>query len=302
MLVTWKATSNVSAPAAPSTFGSVTDPETVLRQAPHENFVVASLLLPRRVRAELLAIYGFARLTDDLGDKVAGDRLAHLDWLDAEVRRAAMGQASHPLLQALTPLFRDHCLSTEPFSDLIEANRRDQLVHRYGSLDELIDYCRYSAVPVGRLVLQVFGMATPQRVAQSDAVCTGLQIVEHLQDIKEDAEVGRIYLPADDMARCGVEPCELRAPSASHCLRRLVALEASRARRMLEPAVPLAASLPWRPRVAVSGFAAGGHAALDAVVGAGYDVLGVRCRPRRRRLATRMLSGLVATGAPEARS
>ncbi len=302
MLVTWKATANVSALPAPSTFGSVTDPNAVLRQAPHENFVVASMLLPRRIRADLLAVYGFARLADDLGDRVDGDRLAHLDWLDDEVRQSAMGRATHPLLQALTPLFRDRCFSTEPFRALIEANRRDQLVHRYASLDELIDYCRYSAVPVGRLVLEVFGMSTARRVAQSDAVCTGLQIVEHLQDVKEDAEAGRIYLPTDDMARCGVEPCELVGPSAGPCLRRLVALEASRARRMLEPAVPLAASLPWRPRVAVSGFAAGGHAALDAIVSARYDVLGVRCRPRRRRLATRLLGGLVATGTPGARA
>jgi squalene synthase HpnC len=292
----------VSAPAAPSTFGSVTDPDAVLRQAPQENFVVASLLLPRRARSDLLAIYGFARLADDLGDRVEGDRRAHLDWLDEEVRRAAMGRATHPLLQALTPLFRDRCFSTEPFRALIEANRRDQLIHHYGSLDELIDYCRYSAVPVGRLVLQVFGAATPRRVGQSDSVCTGLQIVEHLQDVKEDAEAGRVYLPADDLRRGGVEPCQLRSPSAGPRLRRVVALEASRARRMLEPAVSLAASLPGRPRVAVSGFAAGGHAALDAIVDAGYDVLGVHCRPRRRRLATRLLSSLVAAGSSEVRA
>jgi squalene synthase HpnC len=269
------------------------EPSAVLLQARHENFPVAPLVLPRRVRADLRAIYGFARLADDIGDRAEGDRLAQLDWLDAELWRAALGRATHPLLRSLTPLLRERCLSVDPFRSLIEANRRDQLVSRYATFGDLVGYCRLSAVPVGRLVLAVLGAATPDRVARSDDVCTGLQIAEHLQDVGEDARRDRVYLPMADLQRCGVTEGDLTACTAGPALRRLVALEASRARRLLGAGRALAATLPWRSRVAVAGFAAGGQAALDAVVGAGYDVLGTECRPSRLRLGTRLLGNLV---------
>ena len=239
-----------------------------------------------------MALYGFARLADDIGDLAEGDRLAQLDWLESELGRAAQGQATHPLLVALTPTLVEFELPLDLFGSLIEANRVDQAVSRYETLDDLIGYCRLSAVPVGRLVLGVFGACTPDRAALSDDVCIGLQIAEHLQDIGEDASRGRIYFPRTDMEAFGVSEEDLLADKATPSLQRLVAVQANRARGRLAAGAPLARSLPWQPRLAVAGFAGGGHAALDAIQRGGYDVLTKRCRPRPLRLAARMAATL----------
>lgn len=269
-------------------YDTVFDPDSVYAKASGENFRVASYLLPSRVRGDLLAIYGFARLTDDIGDTASGDRTLLLAWLDDQLSLAVEGKATHPVLRRVGETIRARGLSTEPFRDLIEANRRDQLVRRYETFGELVDYCRLSANPVGRMVLGVLGMATPQRIALSDDVCTGLQIVEHLQDVAEDLRRDRIYLPLEDLRAEGSSERSLEAPSADGPLRRTVALEASRARRLLFAGAPLAKSLTWRPRIAVAAFAAGGMAALDAIEAAEYDVLGTVCRPRRSRTLARL--------------
>jgi len=274
--------------------GDLDAPDLLAAKAARENFPVASYLLPREARASLMAIYGFARLTDDLGDEAEGDRLALLDWLEQELERAAAGNAVNPVLVALTPVIRGLDLGLEPFRDLIEANRMDQRVTRYASFGDLVDYCMLSAAPVGRLVLAVFGASTPVRVALSDKVCIALQLVEHLQDIGEDAGRGRIYMPADDMASFGCTAADLAVASAPPALRHLVAMEVSRARELLGAGEPLAGSLRLRPRAAVVGFVAGGLAALDSIERARHDVLAVACRPRKLRFAARALSGLVA--------
>ena len=264
----------------------------VLGQAGAENFPVASRFLPARVRAHLLAIYGFARLADDIGDEADGDRLALLDWLDDELVRASEGRATHPLLVRLTPTIEACHLPLEPFQRLIEANRVDQRVDRYETWEQLLGYCELSANPVGELVLRVLDAATPERITLSDRVCTGLQLVEHLQDVGEDAERGRVYLPAEDLRRFDCTVDDLLAERAASRLRALVRYEATRIRPLLDAGAPLSASLPGRFRVAVAGFAAGGHAALDAVIDADGDVLGVRCRPRPDRVVTRLASVL----------
>jgi squalene synthase HpnC len=251
-------------------------------KASRENFPVASRLLPREVRSRLMAIYGFARLTDDIGDEADGDRLALLDWLDDELTLAAEGRAIHPVFQRLTPVMVDLNLSLEPFRNLIEANRVDQRVTRYESFDDLVDYCMLSAAPVGRLVLAVFNVATPERTEWSDQVCIALQLVEHLQDIGEDAHNGRIYMPLSDLREFGVAEDDLLAVSANEALRALVAKETTRTRELLAAGVPLASSLPWRARLAVTGFVGGGLAAADAIERAGYDVLAVACRTGAR--------------------
>jgi squalene synthase HpnC len=278
--------------AAPGA-GTTVDAASVTAQATQENFPVASRLLPRAARGHLLAIYGFARLADDIGDEAEGNRLAQLDWLESELGRAAVGRATHPLLVRLTPTLGQLDLPLQPFCDLIEANRMDQRVSSYETFSDLLDYCRLSAAPVGRLVLMVFGSATDQRLSWSDDVCNGLQVVEHLQDVGEDAAQGRVYLPAEDLSAAGVGVADLRGSVTPFALRRVVALEANRARRLLEAGGPLAASLALRPRLAVAGFCAGGRAALDAVVEQRYDVLGAHCRPGRRRFAVRLLGALV---------
>jgi squalene synthase HpnC len=266
-----------------------------MAQARTENFTVASRLLPHGAREHLLAIYGFARLVDDVGDE--GDhppavRLAALDDVEAELDRAFAGTATHPVFRRLTPTIRACRLPDDPFRRLIEANRRDQTVTDYATFDELVDYCHLSADPVGRLVLGVLDAATPERVAWSDSVCTGLQLVEHWQDVGEDAARGRVYLPADDRERFGVTPADLHAATASPALRALVAHEVARARELLAAGRPLARSLRGRARVAVAGFAAGGAAACDAIARADHDVLAVRCRPGRRNTARHVLSFL----------
>jgi squalene synthase HpnC len=260
----------------------------VLGQAGAENFPVASRLLPAGVRSHLMAVYGFARLADDIGDEAEGDRLAMLDWLDGELIRAAGGAASHPLLVRLTSTIHACRLPLDPFQRLIEANRRDQIVHEYDTFDGLLEYCELSANPVGELVLRIFEVATPERLALSDTVCTGLQLVEHLQDVGEDARAGRVYLPAEDLARFECTPDDLMATSASPRLRALVRFEGVRSRRFLDAGGALASSLSGRVRLAVAGFAAGGHAALDAIEQADGDVLGVRCRPRPGRVLARL--------------
>ena len=256
-------------------------PSAVLAKAAAENFSVAPLFVGSRLRRELNSLYGFARLVDDLGDEAGGDRLALLDWAEAELERAAIGTAQHPIFQGLTRTMRAHDLDLAPFRDLVEANRIDQRVTRYETFDDLVGYCRLSANPVGRLVLAVLGQSTPGRGEWSDDVCTGLQIVEHLQDVGEDAARGRIYLPGVDLAREGCDEDDLRSVSASPALRRVIAQQADRARALFGSAIPLAASMHGRARLLISGFAAGGEAVVDGLETARYDVLAHPVRPRK---------------------
>ncbi len=275
-------------------YGGAPNATSVYAQATEENFPVASWLLPASVRADLVAVYGFARLTDDIGDESEGDRVAHLEWLERELERAAQGDATHPVMRNIGVTIATRDLGLQPFRDLIEANRQDQRVNRYETFDALVGYCRLSANPVGRLVLEVFGAATPDRVALSDDVCTGLQVVEHLQDVAEDLAQDRIYLPLADLSAEGCDEADLAAAHAGPGLRRVIALESARARRLLFSGAPLAASLPPRQRVAVAAFAAGGMAALDAIEAVGFDVLAYRCRPRPGRFAARLALVLLA--------
>jgi squalene synthase HpnC len=267
--------------------------EALMRKARAENFPVASRLLPRRERGHLLALYGFARLVDDAGDEAPGDRLALLGAIAADLERVFGGrEPRHPLLRALAPTVRACALPREPFEALIEANRRDQRVRRYRTFEELMDYCALSASPVGRLVLCVFRAATPERIALADAVSSGLQLVEHWQDVAEDLARGRVYLPAEDLARFGVSDADLGARAASPALRALLRFEVERARALLEAGEPLVRSLSGRLALAVAAFVAGGRAALDAIERAGFDVLAGAPRARRRDRARRLLGVL----------
>jgi squalene synthase HpnC len=268
--------------------------DNVAARARHENFPVATRLLPRAERSNLMAIYAFARMTDDIGDEASGDRLALLDWLDDELDLAFRGEAIHPVFQRLTPTIESLDLRPEPFRSLIEANRVDQRVTRYQSFDDLVGYCMLSAAPVGHLVLSVFDASTPDRIALSDKICIALQVVEHLQDVGEDARAGRIYLPLEDLERFGCNEDDVLAPSANGALREVVAFESEHARTLLIEGSPLAATLPWRPRIAVEGFVAGGLAVVDALKAADFDVLATHCRPTKRSLATHVASALLA--------
>ncbi len=270
-------------PTAQAPLGAPTAGAVMVR-AETENFPVASRMLPRSVRADLLALYGFARLVDELGDSAPGDRLGALDWLEQDLDRAYEGHASHPLLRRLEPTLRERALPREPFVRLIEANRTDQRVSSYETWVQLRGYCRLSADPVGELVLAVLGLATPRRIALSDSICTALQLTEHCQDVAEDFAAGRVYLPAEDLARFGASPAQLAEGHASQELRAVLAFEVARARALLAEGAPLIDELRGRPRLAVAAYLAGGVAALDAIERADFDVLAGpprASRPRR---------------------
>lgn len=245
----------MTAPAA----SRIGDPERgTLDKAADENFPVAPFFLPRAWRDDLMAVYGFARLVDDIGDgdlapggadarllgvsaTAAEDRLALLDAFEADLCRVfdgSDGPPRHPLLRRLQPTVRRRSLGREPFLGLIAANRQDQLVTRYETFDDLLAYCELSANPVGRLVLAVTGAATPERIRRSDAICTALQIVEHLQDVSEDLGRDRVYLPAADMKRFHVKESDLATNTAGASVRALVAYEAERARELLNEGAP----------------------------------------------------------------
>jgi len=256
----------------------------VMSQAGQENFPVASAFLPHRQRSQLMAIYGVARLIDDVGDESPGDRHGLLDWLDGELDLVFTGgQPKHPAMQALGAAISQTPLPAQPFRDLVRANRQDQEVSRYETFDQLLGYCRLSAAPVGELVLHVFGAATPERLAQSERICAGLQVIEHIQDVAEDYSRGRIYMPTQDMRRFGCSERELAGPKSTAALRALLEFEASRARSLLDQGAPLATTLPIRPRIAVGCFVAGGRAALHALARASYDVCPYPTRTRTRR-------------------
>jgi squalene synthase HpnC len=263
------------------------DVASVARRARTENFPVASLLFPRRLRPHLRAIYGFARLVDILGDEVEGDRLAALDGLDRELDACYSGAPSWPVMQALQPTIREFSLPREPFARLIEANRMDQRIAKYETWEELRHYCRHSADPVGRLVLGLLRLERdPELVAASDEVCTGLQLVNFLQDVPRDLELGRIYLPAEDRRRFGVTALDRPSPELSDLLR----FESARARGLLAAGRMLQARIGGRVGRAVGLFARGGLAALDALESANWDIFTQRPRPSRTRLALAALA------------
>ena len=270
--------------------------EAVMARAHGENFPVASRVLGRRMRSHLLAIYGFARLVDELGDAAPGDRLAALDWLEQDLERAFTGRAEHPLLARLAPTLRECGLPRGPFLRLIEANRLDQRVNRYQTWEQLRAYCSLSADPVGELVLGVMGAATPARIALSDSICTALQLAEHCQDVAEDLARGRVYLPLEDLERFGCTIDDLSAQHAGGPLRAVLAFEVARARGLLADGAPLVRELHGRARIAVAAFVAGGRAALAAIERAGYDVLPGPPRARRGRMLLALVATLLETG------
>jgi squalene synthase HpnC len=286
----------------PSNPAAAGPPEAVMAgKAAAENFPVALRMLPRRHRDHLMAIYRYARTVDDIGDEGAPEqRLALLADLAEDVRRlyAQPGDAArprHPAVRGLGNVVTECAIPMQPFLDLIGANQQDQLVTRYATFDELLGYCRLSANPVGRIVLDVFGCSTPERVQLSDFICTGLQIVEHLQDVAEDFQAGRVYLPAEDLRSYGCTEEDLAGSATPPQLRRLISFEAARAGSLISQGAPLVGQLRGAARAAVAGYLAGGRAAVAAIAAADFDVLAATPKPAKsrtlRELASAMLRG-----------
>ena len=283
---------------------ALTRAEEVVANASGENFPVALRLLPERYRRHLTALYCFARLTDDLGDEAreadgsgqadADLRLGLLDELTADVHRIYEGKTPDaPVMQQMAVTVTECEVPARPLLDLIQANRQDQHVTRYATFAELGRYCELSANPVGQIVLCIFGAATPERIELSDRICTALQLAEHWQDVAEDLARGRIYLPADDLARFGVTAADLAEPAAGPAVRDLMRFETDRARQLLDQGAPLVGTLRGAARLAVAGYLAGGRAALAAIRAQQYDVLSATARPRMPRMAVELAKAYV---------
>jgi squalene synthase HpnC len=268
----------------------------VAAQVDAENFPVALRLLPRRYRRHLLAVYAYARTVDDAGDLAPpAERPRLLAGLRADVGRlyAAAGSGSaepdSPVVRGLAPTGTECGIPMQLLLDLVSANEQDQVVSRYATFDDLVGYCRLSANPIGRIVLHIFGCYRDDRARQSDAICTGLQLAEHWQDVAEDLQAGRIYLPAEDLARFGCTEQDLRSGPAPPPVRRLMAFETGRAAELIDAGAPLIRGLPLVPRAAIAGYVAGGRAALGAIARADYDVLAATPRPGKARTAAELV-------------
>ena len=247
----------------------------------YENFPVASVILPARLRAPVVALYRFCREADDIadeGDAAPEARQAALDARRDDLDRIERGEA--PQLAhyaAVASLVRDHGLPVQPFRDLLSAFRQDTLKTRYANFDELMDYCRRSANPVGRLVLHLHGSAAPRNVALSDHICSSLQLVNFLQDVAMDWHKGRVYLPRDELARFEVTEADIGAAAAGPAWNRLMRFQADRARNLLLAGAPLAHAVGGRLGLELRLVVRGAERILEKILAADGDVF--RHRP-----------------------
>ncbi len=269
--------------------------------AHYENFTVATLLVPPRLRQHLANVYTFARWADDLADEAGSPAKAAAAL--AEWRRSLDdcfgGRPQHPVYVALAETIRETGLPREPFDSLIDAFEQDQVKTRYATRDELLDYCRRSADPVGRIVLALEGCRDAALVQMSDAICTGLQLVNFWQDITRDRIAGRIYIPAEDMTRHGVSEDMLAHEQACPNVRSLLQNEVTWARQLFDAGdrLPGVAPMPLRPAIAM--FLGGGRAVANAIERAGFDTLSRR--PTVGRIAKLRLAGRAMMAAVMAR-
>lgn len=254
-----------------------------LAKGHYENFPVASLLIPRRLRRHIYALYAFCRHVDDLGDEAETDREARLLALDRweeELERCyhSHGEPGHPIMAALAETIREFHLPREPFLKLIEANRLDQRKRRYRTYEELLHYCDHSANPVGRVFLYLCGYCDEERQRLADCTCTALQLTNFWQDIALDLEKDRIYIPQEDMARFGYSEEELKEHKVNDRFRRLMEFELARTRVLFREGLRLVELVEGRLKVDIELFSLGGLAILKKIEEADYDLF--RRRPR----------------------
>lgn len=247
----------------------------------YENFPVASLLLPRRLVPAVQAIYAFARGADDVadeGDATPEERLAALKEYEAALVHVELGAPPpDPVFQRLASAIAEHDLPFRPFHDLLSAFRQDVTVTRYQTYEELLDYCRRSANPVGILMLHLYGAATPDNVRDADAICTALQLINFWQDVAVDQHKERIYIPMEDLARFAISPAHLYDPAAHVKWRALMRFEIGRTRALMLSGAPLAWRLPGRVGLELRLVVHGGLRILEAIEEVDYDVF--RRRP-----------------------
>jgi squalene synthase HpnC len=249
-----------------------------LARTHYENFSVATWFLPEGVRQHFFNVYAYCRISDDLGDEV-GDAQASLQLLDqweAELDACYSGAPRHPVFVALAETVRTCDIPKQPFSDLLKAFRQDQTVTRYRTFEDLLGYCRYSANPVGHLVLYVCGYRDTERQALSDFTCTALQLANFWQDVSVDYAKGRIYLPLEDLERHGVSEEELAAAKNTPAFCEMMRFEVDRARDWFRRGLPLAAKVDRELAIDIELFSRGGQEILNAIARQGYAVLGRR--------------------------
>ncbi len=242
----------------------------------YENFPVASLAIPHAIRPFVAVVYAFARLADDFADegaREAAERLQLLDDWQKKLDQVYGGQADHPVFIALKETIRKTGLPQKPLDDLLRAFRMDVTVKRYPTFAELHSYCRFSANPVGHLVLHLFGVSSPETRISSDALCTGLQLANFCQDFSVDWSRGRLYVPLDDLARFGYNETDIASGVSDDRFRALMAFQVDRARGFLLDGVPLLTMVSGRLRLELSMTLRGGLAILERIVGEKYTVM-----------------------------
>jgi squalene synthase HpnC len=242
----------------------------------YENFPVASILLPKKLRPAVEAIYAFARSADDLadeGDATPAERLAALNDYEAALDRIAAGETGHtPMFERLAQVVRDYDLPLAPMYALLSAFKQDVTVHRYATYDALLDYCARSANPVGHLMLHLYGAATEDNLRDGDAICSALQLINFLQDVAIDLHKERIYLPLEDLARFAIQPAALDDPAARPRWRVMMKFEVARARALMLQGAPLALRMPGRIGFELRMMVQGGLFILDEIERVEYDV------------------------------
>ncbi len=246
-----------------------------LARSHYENFSVATWFLPTRLRPHFYSVYAYCRISDDLGDEVgnAQESLRLLGEWENELNACYDGQPRHPVFVALRETVQACDIPRQPFADLLKAFRQDQTVGRYPTFDDVLGYCRYSANPVGRLVLYVCGYRDEVRQQLSDFTCTALQLANFWQDVWPDYGKGRIYVPLDDMQRYGVSEQDIAARRITPPFRELMKFEVQRARDWFERGLPLAGKVDKELAIDIELFTRGGQEILNAIERQDYDVL-----------------------------
>lgn len=246
-----------------------------LARAHYENFPVATLFLPRRLRPHFYSLYAYCRWADDLGDETNDPcrSLRLLELWEDELGACYEGRPRHPVFVALRETIEQCQIPPEPFRDLITAFRQDQTKTRYQTFAELLEYCRYSANPVGRLVLYACGYRDPELQRLSDFTCTGLQLANFWQDVRRDYEIGRIYIPLEDLTRHGYSEEDLAAFRYNENFARLLCNLVQRTREFFEKGLPLVEQVDRRLGVDIELFSRGGMEILRLIERQNYDVL-----------------------------
>jgi squalene synthase HpnC len=269
-----------------------------LAKSHYENFLVGSFLVPKDLRPHFYNVYAYCRISDDLGDESGSPEkaLALLDWWEGELDACYDGRPSHPVFVALRETNLKFEIPREPYADLLTAFRQDQRVTRYATYEELLCYCRYSANPVGRLVLFLCGYSDAERQSYSDATCTALQLANFWQDVSRDHDIARIYIPTEDMERFGVTEQEIADRKFSPAFADMIKFECDRTRELFDKGLKLCPLVDRRMRRNIEMFSRGGLEVLRRIEGQGYDVLSRRpVVPKSRQFA--ILAGRLLKGA-----